>query len=420
MKNTKTLNIIGTLFFLFFFSNQTTGQRKIDTDSLLNVIIKDMKNNPPTYKQNIEKALLGKKAAPDYLDYHLLLGRNHELVKQTDSARYYYKYIIEKNPGYEDAFLYLINMEIEAGNYDEAEIIVNKAIEQFPDNRTLRFRKIAIYELKKDTENEAKYLKSIKAKYPEDNEIQQYLNILYSKTNFERIGAYYDITVIDREGIGPWHLASLEYMRQRKWGSLIGRINYSDRNNSSDPDTSTGLQYEVESYFFTGKTNYSYIDIAYSPDIVFPKIRLGYSYFHNFKKGWEADLGLRYTETADDKITTLNLGLGKYIGSYWLNLRTYFQENQPAFLLSSRYYYNTKFDYLTLMAGYGTSPDNMVTIGQLEQRVTLSSYRFSAGYSKLINNNYIFGILATYNNQEYTINQRQNEIDIAITIQYKF
>lgn len=420
MKYTRTINFVGILLYLFLFSNQIVAQKKIDTDSLLNVILNDMKNNPPTYKQNIEKALLGKKAAPDYLDYHLLIGRNHDLLKQADSARYYYNYVIDKNPKYEEAFHYLINMEIETGNYEKAEIIANKAIEQYPDSRTFRFRRIAVYELKNDTENEAKYLKSIKAKFPKDDEIQQHLNILYSRTSFERIGAYYDITVIDRDGVGPWHLGSLEYMRQRKWGSLIGRINYADRNNSSDSDISTGIQYEVESYFFTGKTNYSYINIAYSSDLIFPKIRLGYSYFHNFSKGWEADLGARYIETADDKITTLNLGIGKYLGSYWLNFKTYLQKDKPAFLLSSRYYYNTKFDYFTAMAGFGTSPDNRVTIGQLEQRISLSSYRFSAGYSTLFNTHYIFGILGTYNNQEYTIDKRQNEIDLTITFQYKF
>jgi hypothetical protein len=33
-----------------------------------------------------------------------------------------------------------------------------------------------------------------------------------------------------------------------------------------------------------------------------------------------------------------------------------------------------------MIAGYGTSPDDRVTIGQLEQRVSLTSYRIGAGY----------------------------------------
>jgi hypothetical protein len=34
----------------------------------------------------------------------------------------------------------------------------------------------------------------------------------------------------------------------------------------------------------------------------------------------------------------------------------------------TRYYFDTKYDYLSMIAGYGTSPDDRVTIGQLEQK----------------------------------------------------
>jgi hypothetical protein len=43
------------------------------------------------------------------------------------------------------------------------------------------------------------------------------------------------------------------------------------------------------------------------------------------------------------------------------------------FTLTTRYYFDTKYDYLSMIAGYGTSPDDRVTIGQLEQRVSLTS-----------------------------------------------
>jgi hypothetical protein len=44
---------------------------------------------------------------------------------------------------------------------------------------------------------------------------------------------------------------SIQYIRERSWGSLIGRINYVNRL-SSGISVSDGIQLE-ESYFFTGK-----------------------------------------------------------------------------------------------------------------------------------------------------------------------
>lgn len=420
MKDTKTSLIILFIFCLFLFSNQTIKAQKIDTDSLLTVVIKDMKNAHPDYKQNIQRSLLGKKLAPDYIDFHLALGRNYDLIKEKDSARFYYKYVIDKNPRYEDAFLYLINLDLEDKNYDEALSTTYKAIDLYPDNKTFRLKRIALYSLQNDTQNEEKYLKSIRAKFPHDADIEQRLYALYSKTNTDRVGLYYNITTIDREGVGPWHLASADYIRQRTWGSLIGRVSYAKRL-SSDLVLASGLQFEAESYLFHKKNNYSYIDVAYSADSAFPEWRFGYSYFHNFSKGWEADLGVRYIEMQDNStLKTLNIGLGKYLGSYWLNLRSYIQKDNPSFTLTSRYYYKTKYDYITLIAGYGTSPDDRTRAAEFDTRMSLSSYRLSAGFYKLIKNHYIVGFLVTDNEQEYTHNKFQTELDFAFVLQYKF
>lgn len=421
MKNHKLIHIATLFFCLFLFFNQNVkAQKKIDTDSLLTVIVTDMKTNHPDYNRNIQRALLGKKLAPDYLDFHLVLGRNYDLTKVKDSARFYYNYVIDKNPVYEDAFLYLVNLDIEEKKYDEGLILVNRAIELYPDNKTLRLKRIAIYSLQNDTENEEKYLKSIRAKFPDDPEIEQLLYELYSKINFDRVGAYYNITTIDRSGVGPWHFVSTDYVRQRSWGSLIGRVNYA-RRLSSNAVMSSGLQFEAESYLFAKKNNYHYIDLAYSQDDAFPEWRFGYSYFHTFKKGWEADLGARYLIMQDNSdLKTLNIGVGKYFGSYWVNLRSYVQKDGTSFTATSRYYYKTKYDYITLIAGYGTSPDDRTRAAEYEARMSLRSYRLSAGFFRLIKSHYIIGVLITDNEQEYTANKFQTELDFAFLLQYKF
>lgn len=422
MKNNKILNSIVVFVLILIFSNQKINAQKIDTDSLLTVIVKDMQNEK-NYAKNIQRALMAKKIAPNYLDYYLILGLNHDLLKNKDSAAYYYNYFIKKTNANEDAFNYLINIELEKENYTEAEKTIEQAIQMHPDNRDFQKKKIVLYQVQKETKKEYNYIQSLQVKYPNDPEIKQSLFLIESKINADRLGINYSYTTFNREGYGPWHLGSIQYIRERGWGSLIGRVNYANRLSSGE-SIAEGKQFEAESYFFTGKNNYSYVSIAYSPDLVFPRLRVGYSFYQNFKKGWEADLGLRYIESETIETKIIVLGVGKYIGSYWINFRSYLQNNDneynPSFALTTRYYLDTKYDYFSVVAGYGTSPDERTTLGQFEQRVSLNSFRIGAGYNRLINNHYLAGIQTTFNNQEYAPNLKQNELEISLMFQYKF
>jgi len=423
MKHKNHIKILFILSLLLGITNNNVvwGQ-KIDVDSLLNVAIKEV-NKDKNYESALKKIQLGIKLAPDYLDFHLLAGRIYQLTSVKDSARYYYNHVIAKNPVYEDAFTYLINMDIEEKKYTDAEIVVDKAITAHPGKKDFRYKKLSIYELQGDKKKSQAYLKEMQTLYPKDSEFKLHYFIEDTRHNSDRIGINYNFTTFDRSGYGPWHFGSLQYIAQRNWGSAIGRINYSNRyaNGQSVVD---GIQYEAESYFFTSKNSYSYAGLGYSSDPVFPKLRLGYSFFHNFKKGWEGDLGIRYIDTEDTNFPSAVIGVGKYLGSYWLNLRSYFMFDNstvyPVFTLTSRYYFNTRFDYLSLTAGYGTSPDERTTLGQIEQRLSLDSFRIGGGYNRLFGQHYITGLQISVNNQEYTPGSKQIETEIALMFQYQF
>jgi len=401
--------------------NYSASSQKTDVDSLLIYALKDVKNN--NLESGLKKSQLGIKLAPDYLDFYLLAGRIHQLTKQNDSARYYFNHVIDKNPVYEDAFLYLINLNLDEEKYSEAQALADKAIAVHPQKKYFKLKKWNVLQLKYDEKEEYLFLKTIEPEFPNDEEMKQRIFFLDSKINSDRAGVTYSYTTFNRDNYGPWHLGSVQYIRERSWGSLIGRVSYADRFAFGE-SVANGIQYEAESYIFTGRMSYSYLGVAYSDDIVFPKLRLGYSYFQNFKKGWEADLGFRFTKAEDREFKTGVIGIGKYIGSYWINFRTFIQNEKsdfyPAFTLTTRYYLDTRFDYLTLIAGYGTSPDERTTLGQFDQRVALDSYRISGGYYKLFNERYLTGIQATFNNQEYTPGLKQNELELSLMFQYKF
>ena len=408
------------LFFILI--NTGIFAQKIDTDSLLvktNYEINTTKN----YPKAIKIASLGIKLAPNYLDFHLALGRTYIITKQVDSARYYLNYVIDKDPKYKEAFLYLTKLEIGENNSENAIITVNKAIIIYPEDKDFELLKLQAIYSQNDYEKSIEYLESLVGKYPEDSKIKQQLVELKTKTNSNRVGITYNNTSFNRNAVGPWHLIGFQYIRERKLISFIAQINYAER--YSFQYKNSGIQYEFETYFKNNKKSYSYADIAYSYDQnVFPKLRLAYSYFYSFNKGWEADAGIRYSKTTNFNFHAGVFGVGKYVGAYWLNLKSYFQsfENKTysAFTATARYYLDTKYDYLTAFAGYGTSPDERITLGQFDQRLTFNSYRVGAGYYKLFGTHYATGLQASYNRQEYKLNTFQNEYNLFVSLQYKF
>lgn len=405
---------------LLLFSSPMLFAQRINTDSLLVQAYNSLKQKD--YALALKQAHLGKKMSPEYLDFQVLIGRVHQLTNQPDSTRIYLNRVLDKNPAYEEAFLYLINLELETENEEQAETLIDKAIEVHPDNKTFRLKKLQVYQLQEDVDDERKYLNKLSSLYPEDSEIQQRLFWLDSRFNSDRIGLQYSLTNFDRDAVGPWHLGALQYIGERKWGSVIGRINYAHRR-SNGALLLDGIQFEGESYFFTGENSYANVSVGYSDALVFPKWRLGASYFQTLPKGWEVDLGMRYTYVAEQNIPAGTLGVGKYFGSYWMHLRSYFQaQNEnvyPAFTLTSRYYYNTRFDYVNVILGYGTSPDERVIQADLNQRVQLNSFRVGLGYYRQFGRHFIAGVQAVYNRQEYIEGNWQNEFETFIMLQYR-
>ncbi|SDG81836.1 outer membrane protein, YaiO family [Psychroflexus sediminis] len=410
------------VLFIGTLHTAALGQ-EINVDSLLYKTIDLLKEKEyEQVKSNARKAL---KIAPDYLDYNLVLGRAQQMTGEIDKARQNYELIINKNKDYKTAFYYLFDLEFQAGNYQRAKEISETAIQYYPDEEDFYYKKLSTYQPLGDLKAEYTYIKEIQPKFPNNSDLNRRLVNLELRYDFDIAGLNYSITAFDRENVGPWHLLGFQYIRQRKWGSLVPRINYANRLSAVD-DNVTGLQYELDSYFFTGINSYTYLGGSYSSDDVFPTWRFRFSHFMYFNKGWGADIGARYDETFDDrKFYTAALGVNKYIGSYWIYLRSFLMtedENKfyPAFTLTTRHYLDTRFDYLALILSYGTNPDERSTLGQFQRRISTDSYRVNLGYFRMLNQRYLIGIQGGYNYQEFLPDRFQNEYELFLSFQYKF
>jgi len=416
------LKITYILLLALMVQTVSFAQKKVNTDSLL-VVTNKLISTDKNYEKAKELGHLGIKIAPNYLDFHVALGRAYRMTNQIDSARYYFNYVITKNPKYKEAFTYLTQIEIENKNLLNATNTIDKALLAHPEEKEFYLLKLRAINLENDDKKSLDYLNTLTVKYPDDQKIKDQIFDLKLKSNSDRIGINFNLTSFNRAGVGPWSLTSVQYVRQRKWLTLIGRVNYTDRQ-SYGISSSSGSLFELDSYVKMTSKLYSFANIGVGNDNVFPKIRLNYSLFSNLGNRWENEIGIRYNKTINNESYAAALGFGKYIGAGWINLKSYMQLGQkkpyPSLSATYRYYTLSRFDYYSANLGFGTSPDERETLSQLDQRISLNSYRIGLGYSRILKKKFILGLQAGFNRQEYNINSYQNELNTSVQLQYVF
>jgi len=409
------------LFFILIYSS--VFSQKINTDSLLTVTNNLIKSDTKDYFKAKKIAHQCIKVAPNYLDFHIALGRIHKFEKNVDSAKYYFQHVIDENPKYKEAFVYLSRTNLESKNNLAALNTIDQGIALYPDEKEFYLVKLQIINSEENPKKSLAYLQFLDEKYPDDIEIKKQLRDVKSNLNSNRIGTSYSYTTFSRDNYGPWHLSSINYSKQFNKFSLGGRISYIDRRQNGSSQN-FGYFYELESYFKTTKKSYSFANLGFSNGDVFPELRFQFSNFYSIGKGFETEVGYRYNKRKNSNNSTGILALGKYFKNNLINFRTSFQLDEaklyPSFSSQFRHYYSTRFDYYSFTIGYGTSPDERETLTQFQDRIALTSYRFAAGYNKLIAKKFALGLNASFNNQEYYPEKFQNEYNFTINLIYLF
>lgn len=308
-------------------------------------------------------------------------------------------------------------------NYPKAMAIAKQALQVSPDYVDVQLLVGRLYRLTDKPDSAKMMFKQVLIASPENTEAANYLKGLMDADEVDRllnlknmVSVTYNPTFFEREGKESWNLLNVFYGRKTKYGTIIGRINYADRSYDD------GFQYELEAYP-KHKNGYSFANFAYSNAAIFPKYRAAYSYLHNIKGGWEAELGARY-QYKFDHLFSVGGSVGKYIGNYWLNFRAFVTPDNRrvsnSFALTGRYYLNTADDYFTAIVGTGVSPDDRTRNFQFSERLRNKSFRVSLGYQQLLWKRNVLGILSTYNREEYIAGRKENEYDIAIIFQHRF
>ena len=218
----------------------------------------------------------------------------------------------------------------------------------------------------------------------------------------------------DEQFDDPWHLASIDYSRQTKIGSIVARVNYANRFNNN------ALQFEVDAYPSISETFYAYVNAGFSDDAgIFPEYRAGFSLYANLPWALEAEAGFRLLGF-DDQTWIYTASIGKYYKSFWFNFRTFLTPSNSSvsqsYSFMTRYYLGGADDFLSLRVGTGLSPDNQTNniLYNNGNQYRLKSDNIAIGYRKTLWSTNVLFIETGIQNQEYRQGEKGNQFTIGV------
>lgn len=238
------------------------------------------------------------------------------------------------------------------------------------------------------------------------------------KQQTQKIGINYAFTHFDKRFSNPWHLASVSYSKQQKWGYTGLNFNYANRFNQN------GSELELETYPKFKKGMYAYVGggAKLSSNGLFPDYRIGFSLYQSLGKKFELETGIRHL-AFDQQTDVWVLGLGKYLGNAFINLRSYWNRQNgrwnESFVLSSRFYLSDdKFDFFSLNLGTGVAFDDPTQINNVVYQ--LNSFRAGVDYSRNITKKSIVKAGFQWINEEYQNDTYGNQLGVNIGFYQKF
>ena len=191
-----------------------------------------------------------------------------------------------------------------------------------------------------------------------------------SKKNVAGFGLTFDHYGDDLE---DWQKMYIEYRRITSGGPIIGRLNIGHRFDITD------YQGEIDYWPEFNDKWYSYFNIGVSGGDLFPEFRAGAELYRALPNGFESSLGFRYLKFSEDDVIIFTGSVGKYIGNWLLIGRPYFTPQDSgvssSFTILARRYLGIPDNFVSLLAGFGFSPDERRFLdGQADNRFQKSRY----------------------------------------------
>ena len=391
-------------------------QGKIDLDDLLKEARTLSFQGNRKEAQEILMSILEEK--PLYHDVRVFLGQLYAWDKEYDSARKELQKVLEDKPNYFDALIALIDVEYWTDNLSLGLIYCNQGLRTYPNHEEFLLRKAKILVSMEDLKAASKNIKQLLETNPSHKEALQLLdNIKFSSQLYAASVRYiFDRFERSESDIGPWHLLSLELSRKFGLGSIIGRVNYADRNFGSG--SKSGTQFEVDAYPEIKKGMYAYLNAGYSSSSFFPKYRFGSELYSALPVSFEISLGIRYLDFSGVNVLIYTGNLGKYYKNYWFSFRPFVTSKSSDIFFSGiilmRRYFADEDNYLTLLFGFGSTPAEIFFLVDIER---LNSYMVGLEVQRKVSRSLLIRCHIRFEREEFIIDKFGNRFSIEISLQ---
>ncbi|MCK3683023.1 YaiO family outer membrane beta-barrel protein [Maribellus sp. YY47] len=332
-------------------------------------------------------------------DVALLMGRTYAWDGKYDSARVVLQNVLAQRPGNTEAYDALSDVEFWSDNNEKAIEYCDAALKTEPGSHAFALKKARILYSSERFEEAVNVLEDFLRQHPGQTDFVRKLNEYRLDLLKNNIKIIYTFDFFDDDfNRDPWQLLAVSYGRNTKLGTVIGRVNYARRFEEN------GLQLELDAYPKISENNYGYLNYGFSDNALFPKNRYGAEWYHNFPHAFEGSLGIRLLDFRGSTVDIYTATLGKYIGNYWISLRSFVTPDSGGTsvsgFLSVRRYFSDSENYIGLRAGYGISPDDRRNPLETLDKLTLKTRSIRAEYNHIFNKIWTFNAAAVAGSEE--------------------
>ncbi len=319
---------------------------------------------------------------PVYHDAALYLARVYGWISEFDSAWAILDPVLETDPELYEAFATCADLAYWEHNLEKLESCAARAEELEPDSA-------AVFDA---------YKTALKQSLPGYREPE-----LFAFYSYDHFSVPYHRN---------WHMLTAGGEIPFSRGKWIPSMNGGYQAGGDAP--AADLQINLDAYIILGTRNYILLGYGISPNgshDYFPGHRGVAELWQVLPGGFALSAGLRYFYW-NRHFTYLTFSAEKYAGNYWFALRNYlfFKEYgvSASYYLSARRYFSQATDYLTLILGYGTAPDEPILVVSDLDRLNALSGRIE--YSKPVTSRIRLLAMAGYSWEEYTDQQYRHRI----------
>lgn len=338
-------------------------------------------------------------------DVALLMGRTYAWDGYYDSARVVLNDVLIQKPGNEEALDALSDVEYWAENYEKAVEYCNLALKNDSAAEKFVLKKAKILHSNEKFDEAVFVLEEFIKKKPGNSEFIIKLKEYRPDAMKNSIRLSSTVDFFDEDfNRDPWQITAFSFGRKTKLGSVVARVNYANRFGEK------GFQYEIDAWPKISENNYGYLNYGYSQASFFPDHRFGAELYHNFPKAFEGSIGMRLLSFSKSNVDIYTATIGKYVGNYWLSLRSYITPDSVGTSVSgalqARRYFSDPEDYLGIRIGYGISPDeNLNRRIDSEQAISekvlkLKTRSIRAEFNHIFNHIWILNVGAVLGNEE--------------------